>query len=643
MTATQERPARRDRQGPPPQGGPAPHHRPHPLDRQHHPAGDAAPGDGAQPVRPRDHHLGRRRGGQGLAQRRRRAVGQGLRRRARRLHQRLADHAGPEDADPLADARPTGSPSPARSSPSWSPAARPRRATPPSWSTSSTTSCRPCIGIKNALEDEVLAHPDLGTNKSALLGLRLGRGRHRLRRRGGHREGAHRRHRHRARVPPAAADPGLHGAPQRRGRTPPASRSPCGRRPRSRTSSGSPWRPPPACPRAKIRVIAPDVGGGFGGKLADHPRGVDRLGRGPPAVQAGQVHRDPQREPDGGAPRPRPGADAHPGRRQGRQGHRVQGAPRRRPRRLHRARRRRRPGAGRLHVQRDLQVPRLPVRVPDGAHQHDLDRRLPRRRPAGGDVRHRADHGRAGRRGRRGPARDPRAQLDHARGVPVHHRGRPGVRLRQLRGRDRARPRSPSATTRCAPSRRSAATAATAVQLGIGVSTFTEMCGLAPSRVLGSLDYGAGGWEHASVRMLATGKVEVVTGTSAHGQGHETAFSQIVADRLGVAVRGRRGAARRHPGRAQGPRHLRLPLAGGRRRGAGPRGRQGDREGQGTSRPTCSRPARTTSSTPTAGSPSAAPTRASASRSSPRRPSPAHNYPDGHGAAASTPRRPTTR
>lgn len=72
------------------------------------------------------------------------------------------------------------------------------------------------------------------------------------------------------------------------------------------------------------------------------------------------------------------------------------------------------------------------------------------------------------------------------------------------------------------------------VQLGIGISTFTEMCGLAPSRVLGSLDYGAGGWEHASVRMLATGKVEIVTGASAHGQGHETAFSQIVADRLGV-------------------------------------------------------------------------------------------------------------
>jgi aerobic carbon-monoxide dehydrogenase large subunit len=72
------------------------------------------------------------------------------------------------------------------------------------------------------------------------------------------------------------------------------------------------------------------------------------------------------------------------------------------------------------------------------------------------------------------------------------------------------------------------------VQLGIGVSTFTEMCGLAPSRVLASLKYVAGGWEHATVRVLPTGVVEVVTGTSPHGQGHETAWSQIAADALGV-------------------------------------------------------------------------------------------------------------
>ncbi|WP_440555770.1 xanthine dehydrogenase family protein molybdopterin-binding subunit [Streptomyces sp. SCPE 10] len=72
------------------------------------------------------------------------------------------------------------------------------------------------------------------------------------------------------------------------------------------------------------------------------------------------------------------------------------------------------------------------------------------------------------------------------------------------------------------------------VRLGIGVSTFTEMCGLAPSRVLRDLRYGAGGWEAASIRMLPTGKVEVVTGTSPHGQGHETCWSQIAADVLGV-------------------------------------------------------------------------------------------------------------
>jgi carbon-monoxide dehydrogenase large subunit len=78
------------------------------------------------------------------------------------------------------------------------------------------------------------------------------------------------------------------------------------------------------------------------------------------------------------------------------------------------------------------------------------------------------------------------------------------------------------------------AAAGSPVRLGIGVSTFTEMCGLAPSRILGSLAYAAGGWEHASIRVLPTGKVEVVTGSSAHGQGHETAWSQIVADQLGV-------------------------------------------------------------------------------------------------------------
>ena len=103
------------------------------------------------------------------------------------------------------------------------------------------------------------------------------------------------------------------------------------------------------------------------------------------------------------------------------------------------------------------------------------------------------------------------------------------------------------------------------IQLGIGISTFTEMCGLAPSRVLGQLNYAAGGWEHAEVRMLATGKVEVVTGTSPHGQGHETAWSQIVADRLGVPFEDIEILHGDTQSSVRGHGQLRLPLARGRR------------------------------------------------------------------------------
>lgn len=70
--------------------------------------------------------------------------------------------------------------------------------------------------------------------------------------------------------------------------------------------------------------------------------------------------------------------------------------------------------------------------------------------------------------------------------------------------------------------------------LGIGMASYFEMCGLAPSRVLASLNYSAGGWEAATVRMLPTGKVQVVTGTTPHGQGHETSWSMIAAERLGI-------------------------------------------------------------------------------------------------------------
>src|SRR5215208_6996840 len=74
------------------------------------------------------------------------------------------------------------------------------------------------------------------------------------------------------------------------------------------------------------------------------------------------------------------------------------------------------------------------------------------------------------------------------------------------------------------------------VQLGIGFSTYTEICGLAPSQVLMALGAGGAGWEMAKVQMLASGNVEVITGTTPHGQGHVTSWSQIAADALGVDV-----------------------------------------------------------------------------------------------------------
>ncbi len=71
--------------------------------------------------------------------------------------------------------------------------------------------------------------------------------------------------------------------------------------------------------------------------------------------------------------------------------------------------------------------------------------------------------------------------------------------------------------------------------LGVGMSSYFEMCGLAPSRVLASLNYSAGGWEAATVRVLPTNKVQVITGTSPHGQGHETSWAMIASEKLGVA------------------------------------------------------------------------------------------------------------
>ncbi len=71
---------------------------------------------------------------------------------------------------------------------------------------------------------------------------------------------------------------------------------------------------------------------------------------------------------------------------------------------------------------------------------------------------------------------------------------------------------------------------------GIGFSSYIEACGIAPSQAVGSLGAGVGLWESAEVRVNPTGSVEVLTGSHAHGQGHETTFAQLVCDRLGIPI-----------------------------------------------------------------------------------------------------------
>jgi aerobic carbon-monoxide dehydrogenase large subunit len=71
---------------------------------------------------------------------------------------------------------------------------------------------------------------------------------------------------------------------------------------------------------------------------------------------------------------------------------------------------------------------------------------------------------------------------------------------------------------------------------GVGFSTYVEICGLAPSRIAGPSGVGlqAGFWESATLRVHPSGSATLYTGTKPHGQGHETGFAQIVADRIGI-------------------------------------------------------------------------------------------------------------
>ncbi len=131
-----------------------------------------------------------------------------------------------------------------------------------------------------------------------------------------------------------------------------------------------------------------------------------------------------------------------------------------------------------------------------------------------------------------GPGRVPPPELHRQGRLPVPDARGADVRRRQLRGDARRRPAS-LADYAGFPARKAESERRGKLR-GIGISCYIEACGIAPSAVVGSLGAGVGLWESAKVRFTHTGKVQVMTGTHSHGQGHETTFAQVVAEKLGV-------------------------------------------------------------------------------------------------------------
>ena len=193
-----------------------------------------------------------------------------------------------------------------------------------------------------------------------------------------------------------------------------------------------------------------------------------------------------------------------------------------------------RPAARRVALRRLVRRQGLQLRVHGRLHAHDADRRVSRRRPPRGDVRDRAGRRRA-RAGAWARIRSELRRLNFIREFPATIAAGLTIDSGDYDALlDRALENAGYESLRAEQAERRAS--GDPKRLGIGFSTYVEMCGLAPSKILGAIRYGAGGWDAATIRCLPTGTVQVLIGTSPHGQGHETTMAQIVADRLGYEM-----------------------------------------------------------------------------------------------------------
>ena len=554
----------------------------------------------------------RRQRGPAGARRRRRLHRGRLRRGAGRAALRLAGHPGHEvqPRHPSIAVEQVNHVGEARGG-RRRPRRRPRPRTRSSSSTSTTTTLPAVLDMEEALAEGADARAPRPRHQHELpLGLRLRRGRHRRR----HRRSAAASRRRRVvvsrrfvqqRLIPAFMEPrSVVVDPTRRAATR------CGRPPRSRTSCGSMLALTTGIPEHKLRVIAPDVGGGFGGKLQVTPEEILALAAWPASSGKPVKWTETRSESL---------LTAHHGRDQ------IQDIDdRRRPRRHRHAAcevdlladmgaylRLVTPGVpmlGAFMFNGDLQDPGLPVRA---ARASSPTRRppTPTAAPAGRRRRSRSSGSWTSSPSSWAWTRWSCAGKNWIKheefpfttvaGLDLRQRqlrGRPPSRRMELFGYDELRARAAGA----------AASRNDPVQLGIGISTFTEMCGLAPSRVLGSL----------VVRRRRLGARVDPDAAHRQGRGRHRLVAARAGPRDGVepdrrrparrAVRGHRGAARRHPDLAEGHGHLRLAVAGRRRhRGGQGRARRWSRR-PGRSPRTCWRRPRTTSSSPAARSRSGA-------------------------------------
>ena len=319
----------------------------------------------------------------------------------------------------------------------------------------------------------------------------------------------------------------------------------------------------------KLRVISP----GHRRRLRRAHLGLpgadrDRRRR-PQARPRRALHRDALGDDARHAARPRAGAGRDHRRHARRADHRAEGARDRRLRRLSR-RRVADADADRADVLRRLRHPegRLPLRL--RGHQHDADRRLPRRRAPGGHGAGRARGGHVRGRARDGPGRGAPAQL-HLASFPHqtvtganYDSGEYAAALEKALAQRGLRPTAGRAGGAARARRQPAARASGCAATWSGPAS-------APSS--------------ARCKVEQDGTVTVRSGASSHGQGHETAYAQLVAGTLGVPSRRRaRGPVRHGQGGARHG-HDGLALAAGRRHGGPERHRRGAGQGAAARRP----------------------------------------------------------